>query len=167
MLARSGSAPGAPFQWWDDTGSARSARCDRRPCGGRRNGFADNELFVACRFPRGEHAHQVPAPVLPPEYEIFSSALEGFLKDLGIGGSEIGWCQHVEHLASRELDDCLIRGGDATHARRSIVPPPFSKEKRLRHQVERRALPQWRCEAAVLRLWLDHRPGVLAWCSGM
>src|SRR5207248_7551143 len=38
--------------------------------GGRRQGFSDNELFVACRLSRSKHAHPVTVPVLPPEYVI-------------------------------------------------------------------------------------------------
>ena len=102
--------------------------------------------------------HPVAEPVLPAEHKILAPAPEGLVQHFRIGNGEIGWRQHIEHLAHREFYDRLVPRGYAAHAGGYLVPPLLSQQKSLRKQIEWRPLPFRSGKAPILRLWLDQGP---------
>ncbi len=62
-------------------------------------------------------------PVLQTLTQIGTAGFLGPLQHLGVAQPEVGGRDHVQHLAHREMDHCLVVWRDTAHAQAGVLPP--------------------------------------------
>ena len=116
---------------------------------------ADREILGADRLLSADGALPIFRHIAQAGHQVHPAFADGLPKYFRIGRQKIRGRDHVENLARDELHHLFVMLGDAADAGGRVVPPLLLQQKSLRHEIERRLLPIFAVEPAILRQRFD------------